>query len=284
MATMPSFLVCKYFSDPRRQEAKNVGVILLHPDGVTARFIGEDMPGDIDGRRVKPLILDTKGYEQWVQYWRYCTEEVSHKPASERIYSQLRQVLLESSKSNYVVVDGGTVVLPSAEDKDPTALLSYVYNEIVEAEPEAAPAEKIDLERRTSQVIIDSGISKKPLFDSSPKIEVLNRKGIKEKLQPSYLYIGKNYNIIETIPLHGSSEKAAQRAVDATQYMYEKLENHAKHQNRKEAVFASVIDARPERYTYDVDEIIRILGSWGPVVNIADITGAVKTLEHIAQA
>lgn len=261
-----------------------MGVVLLHEAGVTARFFGEEMPGEIDGRKARAVVSDSKTYDQWVQYWRWCTDTAAtlgSKP--HELLNSVRSSLIGSSKNNFVVVDGGTLMVAGAEDKDPSALLSYLYNEIVEVEADAPQSEKIDLDRRTQQLITEVGLSRKPLYMHNPKIEVLNRRGKREKVSPSYLYIGRNYNVIETINLHSSSEKSAQRAVDATQYMYERLEGHARTANRKNAVFASVIDARPEKYTYDLNELIELLGSWGPVINVAEPDRAINTLDRIAQ-
>jgi hypothetical protein len=285
VAALPTFLVCKYVPDPRRQEPRNVGVVLLHPtEGVQARFLGEDLPGEIDGRKVAGVVRDTKGYDQWVTYWRYCTQAINlDDPSDPKILEQVRTSLLSSSRNNYTVVEGGEVMISGAEDKDPSALLSYVYNEIVERDIDTTQLEKIDLDRRSHQIIQDLGFTDRALFTVSPKIDVMNRRGRRERVSPSYLLINKKYNVLENIALHSSSEKSARRAIDATQYMYEKLETHAKQENNRDAVFASFIDARQEKYTYDLSELVDLLSSWGPVVNIADIEGSKQVLESIGR-
>ncbi|ULH16024.1 hypothetical protein MF271_05155 [Deinococcus sp. KNUC1210] len=116
VATLPTFLVCKYVPDPRRQELRNVGIVLLHPtDGVQARFLGEDLPGEIDGRKVSGIVRDTKGYDQWVAYWRYCTQAINlDDPSDPKILEQIRFSLLNSSRNNYTVVEGGEVMVSGA--------------------------------------------------------------------------------------------------------------------------------------------------------------------------
>lgn len=277
-----SFVVFKYVPDLRRQEPRNVGVALVHPTGVHARFVGEGLPGDIDLRTVRPLIGDTGAYEQWVDYWRYHIDQ-GNASNGENADGAVKE-LIGSSRNNYIVVPGGRVLVPGAEDKDPNTLLSFLYNEVVEMEDEPSLEIKIDLERTAAQLIRTSGISKSPLFQQSPKIMVLNKKGVRERITPDYLVINRNYNVLESVNFHMTSESSARRALDATQYMYEKLEIHAKNENRKEAVFVSFIDARPERYTYDIGEITTILQSWGPIVDVSQTESSVKVLESVLAA
>lgn len=277
-----SFVVFKYIPNLRRQEPRNVGVALIHSTGVHARFVGEGLPGDIDLRTVRPLIGDTGAYEQWVDYWRYHVEQ-GNASNGENASDALKE-LINSSRNNYIVVPGGRVLVPGAEDKDPNTLLSFLYNEVVETEDEPPLNVKIDLERTAAQLVKASGISRSPLFQQSPKIMVLNRKGVREKITPDYLIINRNYNVLESVSLHMTSESSARRALDATQYMYEKLEVHAKNENRKEAVFVSFIDARPERYTFNIEEVTTILQSWGPIVDVSQTDSSVKVLESILAA
>lgn len=283
--TTPKFLVCKYVENIRRQETRNVGVILVHNNTIHARFLGEDFPGEIDGRRIKTVVDDYQTYAQWVNYWRYCIDPInvsSSDQVSDQEVERAITQLIESERQNFFISKGGEVLIPNSEHKDASALLTYLYNEVVEPEDEPATEAKIKLRKATDIIVEEAGIKSLPLYSENPKIEILNTRGKRERVYPDYLFINNFYNVLENVSLHASSEKIAQRMVDATQFMYERLEKHATKENNREAKFASFIDARPSQYTYDISYFVDILSGYGPIVDVSQPQQSKKVLLALA--
>jgi hypothetical protein len=189
----PTFLVVKFISDIRRQEPRNIGVILLHKTGVYSRFFGEDLPdpqneSGIDGRRVKNLISDTKTYEQWVRYWRYCTEPyaVLDPETAALPLAQCYKLLLESSKQNFIVTTGGRILTSDLEHKQPSTMLTWLYNVLVE-EDEYGTLENVDLRRATENFLSTAGILSHPLLIRDLSVKV-NAPKIKKQLTDLHLF------------------------------------------------------------------------------------------------
>ncbi len=289
----PRFLVAKFIADIRRQEPRNVGVILLHEKGVYARFFGEGLPGlddetGIDGRRVRGRVFDSETYSQWVQYWRYSMEpyaSLSDRSPSEAagVLSWCESRLLESSHQHYCVFKGGEVLVQGLEGKDPSVLLTHLYNDLVE-EDEFPAAENVDLKGGISDILQRAGLQGHPLLQPRLAIDVATHGKRKARLRPDFVFIrNKQYNVLESVPLHATSKKLSQRNVDAVQFMYDRLEAHARTVNKMEADFFSFIDGRPDRYSYDPSEFIETLAGWGHAINVFHPDDAARELSVLVE-
>jgi hypothetical protein len=63
------YLIAQHVSDPFRREPRNVGVFVADGSVVRARFVGENAPGQYDGRKLRALAYPDV-YKQWVAHWR----------------------------------------------------------------------------------------------------------------------------------------------------------------------------------------------------------------------
>jgi hypothetical protein len=68
-ANRTEWFVAKYVGDLRRQETKNVGVVVFSNGAIETRFLGEREDGTIDGRSVRALG-SIEIYRAWVEHWR----------------------------------------------------------------------------------------------------------------------------------------------------------------------------------------------------------------------
>src|ERR1035437_7417771 len=93
------FLIVQHFSDPFRREAKNVGVFVRMNGDTKARFFGEVLPGDIDGRRIRMLPFPD-AYSQWINYWRRI---LKNRPGT--AWDEAKNTAIH----HYQVIDGGEV-------------------------------------------------------------------------------------------------------------------------------------------------------------------------------
>ena len=66
-----SVLLAKYVPDRRRNEPRNVGVLVLGDSGPgVVKFLGQRDDGTINGRRIpRNLLRDLESYKLWVEHW-----------------------------------------------------------------------------------------------------------------------------------------------------------------------------------------------------------------------
>jgi hypothetical protein len=278
----PRFLVAKFVPDLRRQEPRNVGVILLHPSGIYSRFFGEVAP-DVDDandlalskKKMRERLTDTYAYEQWVDHWRYSIneyltiEEMTSSSEIEKKFEACEKRLFQDSHQHYLVMKGGQVLQPGFEQKDPNVLLTHLYNILVE-EDETTPVDYVDLRTKAENVLVKAGVYNHALLQKEISIDTAAPRGKhKSKVKPAYLFqTSKYYSVLEIVPLHASSKKLAQRAVDATQFMFERLDRHARNVNKSTPHFYSFLDGRRDHYSYDPTEFFETLTEWGHTVDV----------------
>jgi len=98
MSRSARYLIAQHIPDLFRNEPRNVGVVVeLHGER-TSRFLGESLPGKVDGRQIKHLPYPDV-YRQWLEYWNSALAQDS----------QPLQTILASSGQHYRIVDGGEV-------------------------------------------------------------------------------------------------------------------------------------------------------------------------------
>ena len=103
----------KYVVDRRRNEPRNVGVLVVGEDGRSAsRFLGQTDDGSVKGNRLpRSLIADLEAYKLWVRHW---TESVERQDAE--------QSLVTSNRASYYVEEAGEILMdPQLENVDALA-------------------------------------------------------------------------------------------------------------------------------------------------------------------
>jgi hypothetical protein len=114
------YWIAKYVEDPLRNEPRNVGVIVSTPEGVAARFAGENEEGAIDRRKLQGFKY-ADIYIQWLDYWR------------NRIQDRLFDEIVNSQTPNYYVAVGGEVADTGADA--PAIVCNFLFSLLVSDEP-----------------------------------------------------------------------------------------------------------------------------------------------------
>lgn len=140
------WLVAKHVPDLRRQETRNVGVVLVTDAGCFSRFIGERVDGTLDGRRLR-WSGSSQVFKSWVAYWRHQLE--SGPRADEMIGRR--------ADDSYFLVAGGERLLGESA-LDPRSFLDYLYGTLVEEEPER---QGLSVVERAEMVLDRLGIREK---------------------------------------------------------------------------------------------------------------------------
>ena len=125
MSDSIQYLIAQHIAVPLRQEAANVGVLVKHGDSVGCRFIGENEPGRLDGRRLKSFRFPDV-YRQWVKHWR------DHLELNRELSIE---DLTEYNTAHYRLVQGGVVVDVGS---DPVQkVVDYLFRLLVKDDGEA---------------------------------------------------------------------------------------------------------------------------------------------------
>ncbi len=109
----------KYVRDIRRNEPRNVGVVLCVDGRVWSRFLGEQN-GRIDGNKIR-WLGSPDNYRIWVNFWREMLSEHADNP--ERVLLQGRP------SSNYYVEQSGERI--SGTIDDPERFIEELYDVLV---------------------------------------------------------------------------------------------------------------------------------------------------------
>ena len=287
--TLPAtFLIARHFPNQARREARNVGVILLHSKGVYAQFYGEEYPGNVDSRRIRDVIKDTKTYEQWVGYWRHCIEPANELESLkegllvQNLLDQCKVELISSSRANYEVSVGGQILLEGLDFRDPAVAVMNLYTDLIqEKEVEEAQSDDFNAESRMRQIVTDSRLEITNLLQPQPNLRVTGIHGGTRSLKPDYIYVRNQYNVLWLVELPRERESAAETKVDSMLYKYDLIVRHAKNANRRESNILSLVDSRQDRYGYDISPYLEQLDSFGATVDLSKPDDAIKTLEAL---
>lgn len=169
------YLLAKYIPDLRRQEPRNIGIIVWSPEGLVARFLGEkpDETEAIDGRSVPPFVTSLSAYKQWVNYWRTEIERPEIKPVSggklvAKDLPEFTEVLKSANRGNFLLADGGLLL-----DKVDVDELPHVANELFDALVETGTQDEprdLTLDERCDELLENSKLAFNPHFYNSFRV------------------------------------------------------------------------------------------------------------------
>jgi hypothetical protein len=140
------WVVAKYVSDLRRQEPRNVGVLLWTDEGCFSRFLGERLDGSLDGRRLR-WAGSGSTFKAWVAYWRTQVAEGADPDT----------LLARRGDDSYFLAQGGERLVGS-RGLYPRELLDYLFGTLVEEEPERVGPSVVDL---AEEVLARTGIKER---------------------------------------------------------------------------------------------------------------------------
>jgi hypothetical protein len=161
MGRTARYLVAQHVADLFRNEPTNVGVFVEIGVERTSRFVGETMPGKIDGRLIKRIPYPDV-YRQWVEYWNAALSSGADAVAE----------LLKTSGQHYRVVDGGEVA--DVGDDSVLAVANFLYMSLVD---EAGLAKSLGGE----EVEISSIRLQQDILDQFESLNILSNDGVPER-------------------------------------------------------------------------------------------------------
>src|SRR5262245_8525849 len=130
----PRFLIAKYIPDLRRNEPRNIGVVVWSQGLVGMRFL--DSPKFVENSRT---------YKEWVQFWttKLSKDALPGRRGNEptpKTSPDYLDVFRETGKENYVLVDGG-FLLEQVEAADLPDLTDHLFETLVLEGPEGTLAD-----------------------------------------------------------------------------------------------------------------------------------------------
>lgn len=142
-----TYLLAKYVPDSRRNEPRNVGVVVWSPEGMAARFLGEkrDHPGEVDLLAVPTFVRSPENYAEWVRHWRKAIEKPELYPrrgiagppqAVPRCSPGFLEVLKEGDRLMYYLAGGATLCRRTRREDLPH-LTEILFLSLVEGGPYA---------------------------------------------------------------------------------------------------------------------------------------------------
>ena len=151
-------LLAKHIADYRRNEPRNVGVIVASEHGYAARFVGEAEPGRVDGNRARSVVGPlTDVYREWVAFWR----EELHLGAH-----GLQAVLDERAPNFYLEAAAD---MWEEDSQAPQALLDYYYDVLV-GDPPKEEDRNLTLRQQVEQLIDRSGVGRLPGYTTNRQL------------------------------------------------------------------------------------------------------------------
>lgn len=149
MTSTARWYLCKYVPDVRRNEPRNVGVVLYVGGKAYPRFM-EERDRLPDGGRLRDLVGSVDNYRAWVESWTYLA---SH-PNGE-------QLLLRRRAGDAFFVEAGGERLAGDDPEDPAGFADRLFKELVTERPEKPVAHERHVERILLKLRIRDRIQEK---------------------------------------------------------------------------------------------------------------------------
>ncbi|APD47172.1 hypothetical protein KQ302_11005 [Synechococcus sp. CS-602] len=279
------YLLAKYIPDLHRFEPRNIGVIVWSLLGIEARFLAEysDRPGEVDGRSIPSFVTSASAYRQWIRYWRDAVVGTSMRPlgGGDVVSSSspgFIEVLQQTARGNFVVVDSGSVLDDISEEELP-AVADQLFAQLIEANTAEEPRDIGFDELCDSLMTLTQLKDHRNFYDRYPVRCTV--RGVDEEFFFSHAIAnGTLERAYQRFPIP-KRKSQIQKNRDSTAWMLESILN-AKLITSDHTVL--LVNATPEQLSQaEVDKSIRLLGSMSRVVNILDEAEALAEFGAAAQ-
>jgi hypothetical protein len=208
------YWIAKYVEDPLRNEPRNVGVIVSMPEGIAARFAGENEEGTIDRRKLQRFKY-ADIYIQWIDYWR------------SQIRADQLDEIVHSPTPNYYVAVGGEVADTGADA--PAIVCNFLFSLLVSEEPMMQAFELAE-QAATEQELpteVSKAFSDLALLAEAPTLQVRHPIKKNEPIQgahavhkPSFSQTNGRRYIYETIDFGVKRQKLIRERSGWMAYMF----------------------------------------------------------------
>lgn len=259
-AMQAEWLVAKYVQDLRRQEPKNVGVVLKVGDLFLSRFLGERDEGQIDGRTVRGLVSSVDNYKAWVAHWQHTT---SRGRGDFDVFTKRR------GDDSYYLEYGGERLFGS-EETEPEDMLDYLYGVLVEEAPEP---KTLNVRQLSERVLDHAGILDK--VTSEYHLPLRLGGGNTDRAYFDYRYDNGAVHLMKRITLTYEGERSWER-VHAAAWDFEKA---ALNPDNSGQGLIALVKTRP--FDPDLETQIGVLSNLAFVVNVAQVDEAASKLTQL---
>lgn len=203
------WLVAKYVQDLRRDEPRNVGLILQAGNEVHARFRGEGEGGRVDDRTLRSLSLGSlDNYKAWIEHWRSELEHLHDEPG-------LSALVANHPDSNYRLVFGGELV--AGEVNDVGSFFESLYESLVVPRDSPAEDESSDLVAAAGDLLASVGVEAAEDF-------VIEARGDRhlDRLRFHYAYFNGSSSLFRRVSLTSDSADTWER-IHASQWTFQRV-------------------------------------------------------------
>lgn len=283
--TTTTYLLAKYIPDLHRFEPRNIGVIVWSRLGIEARFLAEypDRPGEVDGRSIPNFVTSASAYRQWIRYWRDAIAGTSMRPlgGGDLVSSSspdFLDVLQQTARGNFVVVDSGTVLDDISEEELP-AVADQLFTQLIEVNI-AEESRDIGFDELCDALMSRAKIKDHLYFHDKYPVRCTVR-GVEEEFIFSHAIAnGTLERAYQRFPIP-KRKSQLQKNRDATAWMLESILKANLITSDKTVL---LVDATPEQISQnEVDKSIRLLGSMSRVVNIFNESEALAEFDAAAR-
>lgn len=279
------YLIAKYIPDLHRFEPRNIGVIVWSPFGVEARFLAEypNRLGEVDGRSIPNFVTSANAYRQWIRYWRDAITGTSIRPlgGGDMVPSSspgFIEVLQQTARGNFVVVDAGSVLDHISEDELP-AVADQLYAQLIEVNTAEEPRD-IGFDELCDSLMMQAQLKlHRNFYDRYPVRCTVH--GVDEEFLFSHAIAnGTLERAYQRFPIPRGKMRLRKNR-DATAWMFESLLKNNVITPDKTVL---LVDATPEQISLiEVEKSIRLLSSMSRVVNILNEAEALAEFSAAAK-
>lgn len=255
------YLVARFVSSPVRMEPRNIGVFVRFGNVWRARFLGENAEGRVDLRRVRGIVEHTGAYEQWVSYWKHVLATTGA--------DDIRQVLMDTARVNFVVSTGAGVFLAPDALENPERTLDHLYHLVVGEFPEQR-AEELSLSQTVEEKIRHYNLRQNPHFTESPTVQITLADGTVEHVRPSFSYVNGRQLYFQKVSINPYRPEITQKEVHNAAWIFERLKVGAERRETSSLVKVVTPDVPVEPANFSTPEYLHLLGTLSDVVDVDD--------------
>lgn len=117
------WVLARYANDLRRREFRNIGVILLTPEGsIHSRFLAVNPDMSVNETEAARIFKSVDNYKAWIAFWHYRMSFIQEKGLLEAFSFQ--------GPSNFIIEAGGQRLVGNTK-KDPEDILRDLFQTLV---------------------------------------------------------------------------------------------------------------------------------------------------------
>ena len=279
MKNATQILIAKYAADLIRMEPRNAGVVVWSPEGIVARFLGEQSDGKVRAPGIVPKE-DRHAYKEWISYWRIMLSKDEIKSDSgERIHKSspdFIRILQSKSKSSFMLVDAG-FMRGTVNANELSEIANECFDTLVqEPDVDRLREHKMALRKATNEAFEMAGVRSFGDLQRGFSVPCKIRK-VPKNLPFDYalLHDGEPLAVFHTVSVPQNA------SICSASFMFEKLRfaNDKKYKHAKKC--ALILSDDSEAKDDMSSENLGILRLYAKVIDVADIAEAASQIKEL---